>query len=895
MKIHLKLQFVFILFQIITSSISAQESSRGVPLSLQWEMEGSIPIFSLPFIENEEESQRVKEISERSCNSCKNNYYGTGIEFPINIKTAGQLITVKNNINVWRLKIESATALGMQFYFSKYKIPIGGRLYFYNEDSLILGAFTNKNNSDNYNGPFAFGTEILMGKSIVIEYQEPVNPEFEAELEIKKVIHIFTNVFEKFGFFGGDGGCHTNVSCPLGDGWEKEISSVVVILIYDANNDLEGCCSGSVINNTAQDGRPLLLSANHCIDQNDPSGDCANWIFVFHHETSTCLSDGSDVSDYIGVGNSVRGSTLLVKDVPNSLGGSNTSDYLLLELNTSPTNLSTLGVCYSGWDKDVVQGSSSPYTIGIHHPMASVKKISKDDDSPISSDYHDPKTHAPSDSHWKVVWNTGVTEGGSSGSPLFNSDHRIIGQLHGGSSSCIDQSSPDFYGKMSEDWFYSGSGGFAFYLDPLNRGDTHVDTYCPGFVCGNGIVEPGEECDPPNYYCNSSCQIINGGGGGGFYCGNYYWQFETGDNCFSNLHYRGMLINGNAIGMVPAISTLPIRLDAINRCAPTCVGGALWEGDLYEESPGLFSSECNGDCHTGLIYCHCYFKNYYIELIETDNNLNWIGAPHGGWIREQTPWLSWAFDHIDVDQNIVNTINAPLINGKYYRIKLAFIHDGTWLESDRYFQYTGATIIPPLRCDGNDITVDHDGASLILYILEANLGAENTITVTAGNTPYPNVSIHNKTWSAGNMITINGEASITGESDLYINPCSNSSGPERLTSNSSTQSSSSHNKPNSMNTLASQETFGSIEVNSDLAIPFLISPNPNSGMFNILLPEPLQNSKIIIYDLLGNMIWQKNAFTETSITVDISNDPKGIYTIKVIKEGKIGISQFAHM
>ena len=29
-------------------------------------------------------------------------------------------------------------------------------------------------------------------------------------------------------------------------------------------------------------------------------------------------------------------------------------------------------------------------------------------------------------------WDLGTTEGGSSGSPLFNQDHRVIGQLHGG-------------------------------------------------------------------------------------------------------------------------------------------------------------------------------------------------------------------------------------------------------------------------------------------------------------------------------------------------------------------------------------------------------------------------------------------------------------------------------
>ena len=44
----------------------------------------------------------------------------------------------------------------------------------------------------------------------------------------------------------------------------------------------------------------------------------------------------------------------------------------------------------------------------------------------------------------------GVTEGGSSGSPIFNQSKRIVGQLSGGSSTCNSPNYSDLYGKMSE-------------------------------------------------------------------------------------------------------------------------------------------------------------------------------------------------------------------------------------------------------------------------------------------------------------------------------------------------------------------------------------------------------------------------------------------------------------
>lgn len=75
-------------------------------------------------------------------------------------------------------------------------------------------------------------------------------------------------------------------------------------------------------------------------------------------------------------------------------------------------------------------------------------------------------------SHVRVAdWDMGTTEPGSSGSPLFNQDHRIIGQLHGGSAACGNDS-PDWYGKFH----VSMANGLAQYLDPGNTGIQFVDT-----------------------------------------------------------------------------------------------------------------------------------------------------------------------------------------------------------------------------------------------------------------------------------------------------------------------------------------------------------------------------------------------------------------------------------
>src|SRR4051812_3458874 len=98
MKKYFKLLYSIIVFQLVGICSFAQESSHGMPLSLQLQLNESIPQLTLPYLDNKEESVKANAISSRSCNTCKNSYYGTGIDFPVDIKTAGHRFTVNNNL-----------------------------------------------------------------------------------------------------------------------------------------------------------------------------------------------------------------------------------------------------------------------------------------------------------------------------------------------------------------------------------------------------------------------------------------------------------------------------------------------------------------------------------------------------------------------------------------------------------------------------------------------------------------------------------------------------------------------------------------------------------------------------------------------------------------------------
>ena len=94
-----------------------------------------------------------------------------------------------------------------------------------------------------------------------------------------------------------------------------------------------------------------------------------------------------------------------------------------------------------------------------------------------------PWVPSEANSSWQVNWDRNTTtEGGSSGSPPFDQNKRIIGQLWGGGASCNNLSAPDYYGSLNKSWNPNGSNNSSqlkHWLDPNNDGVTFIDGYDP--------------------------------------------------------------------------------------------------------------------------------------------------------------------------------------------------------------------------------------------------------------------------------------------------------------------------------------------------------------------------------------------------------------------------------
>ena len=370
---------------------------------------------------------------------------------------AGTWDVLPNGDRLWRLSVECPGALSINFVFDLYVVPEGGMVFVYNEAGEVLGGFTAESNP----GHTELGVTQLAGERITIEYQEPADKAGQGHLHINQVTHGYRDVLGQLKGLGDSGSCNNNVACPVSAGWEDPIRSVAIITVQG-----NGICTGQLINNCSNDGTPYFLTANHCL-----GGGVGSWVFRFNWESPNCTPTTNGPT-----GQTVSGAQLLVNS-----GG---SDVALLQLNSTPP--SGYGVYYTGWDKS---GTTPSSAVAIHHPSGDVKKISFEDDPLQQGSFGGAQC-------WHVTaWDDGTTEGGSSGSGLWDPNKRLVGQLYGGQASCSFNVN-DYYGRFDVSYPL---------LQPYlgNCGNT-LDGYDPNFnpVALDASIQsinnvPDQLCDEP--------------------------------------------------------------------------------------------------------------------------------------------------------------------------------------------------------------------------------------------------------------------------------------------------------------------------------------------------------------------------------------------------------------
>lgn len=441
--------FAVACFIFISQAAFAQISKGGVPVSFTEivPIDDTINIIQMPIVNVD--SLHIADSIEEGEIEMKPFRFGYAIDVDVNLLNAGKLTILPNGDKVWRLKIISTNAYTINLIYDNFWLPQDAQFFVYNEDrSMVLGAFTSdvSNNASNQ-----FATDLVQGSAIVLEYFEP-NYASGANINIDKVIHGYKDVFVQSNGYGLSGNCNIDVNCSHGDDWCAEKRAVSLILV----NDNTAHCTGCLINNVREDLTPYYLTAEHCIAGQNPN----TMIFRFKYWNQGC--GWGTPSNWV----SIAGANLRANN--------SETDFALLELSSAPP--AGDGIVYAGWNRT----TSAPLTaIGLHHPSGDAMKISIDYNSPISTDYI-PRPISPN-SYWQVTWDVGTTEGGSSGSPLFNSNNKVIGQLKGGYAACDNLNGKDWYGKFDVSWFGGGTSSTRLkdWLDPDNTGIVTLNATSP--------------------------------------------------------------------------------------------------------------------------------------------------------------------------------------------------------------------------------------------------------------------------------------------------------------------------------------------------------------------------------------------------------------------------------
>ena len=391
--------------------------------------------------------------------------FGKGIEQNITLDNGNW--SEINGGRLWFLSFEADKAHSLNFIFKDFHLPPGGELFIVNHDNTIIyGPVTAQTiSNEDY-----FLTDVIPDSKVTILLYEPSSSQGLSTLTIIRTIYGYrsANNHRNGGLVGSSESCNNDVACF--SEYSQETKAVALVLLANG----EEWCSGSLVMSTNMTFKPYFLTAFHCLDTNQDGSlsnteitNAQNWMFKFDYRKTTC--EGNNVT----TGYSYNGSIFRAAYFP--------TDFALLEINQAlPKDGRHF---WLGWNRS---GNVPSDGTCIHHPSGDVMKISFDYNQLSSFSWNG------TNNHWQVLFDDGVVEHGSSGSPLLDSNNKVVGQLHGNYeynkyySYCAQPKG--HFGKFSLSWTGGGTNTtrLSNWLDPIGTGQTTMEGLNPSTVSISG-------------------------------------------------------------------------------------------------------------------------------------------------------------------------------------------------------------------------------------------------------------------------------------------------------------------------------------------------------------------------------------------------------------------------
>ena len=302
-------------------------------------------------------------------------------------------------------------------------------------------------------------TPVTDGDTQTVELFAPRGTDRAAlALRVVGASHLFTTIASRFEKrtqeIGDAGSCNVDIKCSSLQSSQPflDARNAVAQMVF-TEGGFVGLCTGTMLNDTDPSTQiPYFYSANHCFENENLPFKTAAQMQAVANTLNTlwffeAVSCGSlTVPPFVQLAN---GAAFLY----NNPG----ADVLFLRLNDA----APAGSFFAGWDSNAISVGAS--IVVIHHPSGDLKKVSQGTVRDFSSP---PVLGGATAPFSEVVYNSGTTEAGSSGSGIFTFDgsqYVLRGGLWGGSALCSNPTGTDNFSRFDQVY-----GALAPYLSPAN-------------------------------------------------------------------------------------------------------------------------------------------------------------------------------------------------------------------------------------------------------------------------------------------------------------------------------------------------------------------------------------------------------------------------------------------
>ena len=388
--------------------------------------------------------------------------FGEFVEVSDNLKNNGFWKIDQQGYAIWEHQISLEGASSLTFLFSEFYLPENAVLTIKSIPSGEIEEYTFRNNTASK----VFSTLPFQGNKAVLKFKVPIHYKDQARLQFWKIVKGNSNN-SNIGFKINSGNdCLVDAACVADNETidvlkERLIHSVVRIMTGNA------FCTGTLINNTANDGRMLLLTANHCLEQSNVPPEF--WVFGFNFFNDDEVCSDPDFKTF---------KELQFTNGAKLLANNPRSDFALFEILGDVNPVWDLE--WAGWSLNDV---NIDFSFSLHHPLGEPTKISIENDPLVEGveTFFGEEIVTWDISEKGNGWESGATLQGSSGAALFNQKGQIIGQLAGGEAGCnnnLDNDLGDFYSKIDRSWDFDPANNRSLrsWLDPEGTGTKELNS-----------------------------------------------------------------------------------------------------------------------------------------------------------------------------------------------------------------------------------------------------------------------------------------------------------------------------------------------------------------------------------------------------------------------------------